>query len=213
MNFQRRVIMFEADAKKLTSQIILDPYSVNDLRHLVNWARQDFLNSVCDYRTLQLKKQGDMEKGFPHWWIGTIRHGKSLKMVQRDIREKRVLLDNLERALEVAAYNDYENSERREFYFQALEEEESNDDTHYERKLDEIGQRIERMSEKDLLGEIRKQLAEVLFTLQKINHQKKRRQEWKSHGPPNRIREEFKKLYANNQKRDLGGRDRTEVRD
>ncbi len=195
--------MFDVDVKKLFLNIILDPYTLKDLSFLVNWARQDFINSVCDCRTLQLQKKDTEGKGLLRWWKETRRIEKALQAVQRDIKEKRIFLDDLERAFEIAAYNNYEDSERREFYLNALEEAESNDDARYESKLEEVEQSVERMSEKELLGGIRKQLAEVLFSLQKFNHQTKRRQEWQLYGPPPSIREAFKKVSANSNVDDL----------
>jgi predicted transcriptional regulator len=191
-------IVFHADVKKLFSNTILDPYTLKDLSLLVCWARQDFINSVSDLRTLQLQKQDTTSKGFFHWWKKTRKIEKALQGVHRDIREKRILLDDLERALEVATNNNYEDMERREFYLDALKEAENNDDTRYEKKLANIEQSIEQMSEKALLEDIRKSLAEVFFSLEKINHQTKRRQEWQLYGPPSSIREEFKKFFAKN---------------
>ena len=103
----------------------------------------------------------------------------------------------------MAENNDHEEMERRDFYTKAIEEAENEDDARYEKKLESIERNIEQMLEKALLPEqvtalllkdIRKELAEVFFSLEKMNYQSKRRRKWQLYGPPSIVRDEFKKF-------------------
>ena len=185
--------MLYTDVRKYFSNIILDPYTLKDLRPLVSWARQDFINSVMNLRTLELAKQ-EIKRGFLSWWGKTRKIEKALRVIHAEVREKRAILDDVERSLEIAENNNYEGMERRDYYTKGLEEAENEDDTRYEKKLESIERNIEQMSEKALLMDIRKQLAEVFFSLEKMNYQSKRRREWQLYGPPSRVRDEFKKF-------------------
>ena len=49
--------MLYTEVRKFFSDIILDPYTLKDLRLLVSMARQDFINSVMNLRTLELAKR------------------------------------------------------------------------------------------------------------------------------------------------------------
>lgn len=200
---QGREEMFYTD-RKFFSDIILDPYTLKDLRLLVSWAHQDFINSVMNLRTLELAKR-EIKGCFLSWWGKTRKIEKALRVVHAEIREKRAILDDVERALEIAENNNYEEMERRDFYTKALEEAENEDDARYEKKLESIKRDIEQMLEKArlpeqvtalLLKDIRKELAEMFFSLEKMNYQSKRRREWRLHGPPSRVRDEFKKFYT-----------------
>jgi len=144
-------------------------------------------------RTLELAKQ-EIKGGFLSWWGKTRKTERALRVVHTEIREKRATLEDLERALEVAENNNYEEMERRDSYAKALEEAENEDDARYEKKLEDINRNIEQMGEKALLVDIRKQLAEVLFSLEKMNYQSKRRREWPIYGPPSRVHAEFKNV-------------------
>ena len=189
--------MLQADARKFFSNIILDPYSLKDLHLLASWARQDFINSVMKLRTLELAEQEMRGEKFLSWRGKTRKIEKALRVVYTEIREKRAILDDIERALEIAENNNYEEIERRGFYIEALEEAENDDDARYERRLESIERSIEQMSEKELLADIRKQLAEVFFSMEKMNYQSKRRREWQLYGPPSRVRDKFKKFSTN----------------
>jgi hypothetical protein len=185
--------MLYADGRKLFSNVILDPYTLKDLRLVVSWARQDFINSVMNLRTLELARQ-QIKGGFFSWWGKTRETERALRVVHTEIRKKRATLDDLERALEVAVNNNYEEMERRDSYAKALEEAENEDDARYEKKLEDINRNIELKGEKALLEDIRKQLAEVFFSLEKMDYQSKRRREWRISGPPSRVRDELKDL-------------------
>jgi hypothetical protein len=101
--------MLNTDVRKFNSAIILDPYTLKDLRLIVSWARQDFINSVMNLRTLELTKQ-EIKGGFLRWWGKTRKIEKTLRVVHAEIKEKRAILDDVERALELAENNDMEQS-------------------------------------------------------------------------------------------------------
>lgn len=191
--------MLYSDVREFFSNIILDPYTLKDLRLLVSGARQDFMNSIMKLRTIQLAER-EIEGGFLSWWRKTRKIDKADRDVQAEIRAKRVVLDDLERALEIAENNDYKEMERRSFYLQALEDTEYTDNERYEKRLEEIAKKYDRLSDKDILIEIRKQLAELFFIIDKIDNQRRREKEWKLHGPPLRIRNEFEKCYHSERK-------------
>lgn len=186
--------MHYTDVRKFFSNLILEPYTLKDLRLQVSWARQDFLNSVMDLRTLELAKQ-KIEGGFLSWWGKTRRIDKAVRAVHAEMHGKRVVLDDLERALEIAENNDHKEMERRNFYLQALEETEYADNERYEKRLEEIEKMGARLSDIEISAEIRKQLAELFFTIDKIDNQIKREKRWNLYGPPSQIRNEFEKCY------------------
>ena len=208
--------MLYTEVRKFFSDIILDPYTLKDLRLLVSMARQDFINSVMNLRTLELakrdKKSEEVEaiirkatgkkKGKCYllrvfsFWRESRLYEKTLLLIHADIREKRAILNDIERALEIAENNNYEEMERRDFFLKALEDAEYKDDAHYESRLENIEINIERMSEKELLVDIRKQLAEVFFSLEKMNRQAQRRHKWQLDGPPSEVRDKFKKFFT-----------------
>ncbi len=64
---QGREEMLYTNVRKFFSDIILDPYTLKDLRLLIVGARQDFINSVMNLRTLELAKW-EIEGGFLSWW-------------------------------------------------------------------------------------------------------------------------------------------------
>jgi tetratricopeptide (TPR) repeat protein len=188
--------MFDVDVRRLYSDIILDPHSLKDLRLLVVTARQEFLNAVLQFRTLQLAAQDAWSKAkiWHFWKIRKIE--RALEAVRATINVKRVFLDDMERALEIGLINDYDEKEKREFFIGALEEAESGDDMRYEKRLDELEKRVEKESDNVLLAGIRKQLAEVYFAIEKMDRQAKRRSDWQMHGPPSSVRKEFEKIHA-----------------
>ncbi|KHE93553.1 MAG: hypothetical protein SCABRO_00688 [Candidatus Scalindua brodae] len=187
--------MFRSDINKSLSDIILDPYSGNDILKLVNWYRQDFINSVI--KILEHKTQ-----------YGSLDKKKSrLKTIYAEIHNKRVLLDDIERACQLVGDNDYNNIQYREFMKDALNEAESDDDARYEKKIEELNILSDRIKErcpdlsleKDLLLDIRKRIAEIYFYIDKIRRQERRITEWQQHGPPSSIRDKFKKYMKNSQ--------------
>ena len=186
--------MLYADVRKFFSNIILDPYTLKDIRLLVSWARQDFINSVMDLRTLQLAEQ-EIEGGFLSSLSKTRKIEKSIVAVHKEIREKRIVLDDLERALDIAENNNDTEMERRNFYLMELEEAEYADDERYEKRLDGIDKKWLKPSDKEILGDIRKRLAEIYFFIEKIDEQKKREKKWQLYGPPERIRRRFEKYH------------------
>jgi hypothetical protein len=181
--------MLYADVRDFSSNIILDPYTLKDLRLLVSWARQDFINSALNLRTLQLAEREMMG------WGKRRRIEKAIRVAHAEIREKRVVIDDLERALEIAENNDHEENERRDFYIKALMEAADGDDERYGKRLEKIEEEGNRHSDRELLIDIRKQLAEIYFSIDKIDNQRKRRKKWQLYGPPSQIRDEFKKYY------------------
>ena len=183
--------MFREDVSRLFSNLILDPYNLKDFRLLVVSVRQDFINSVLNLRTLQIARQEAIGKGFLFSWRKTSRIDRALLAARSEIREKRLFLDDLERALEVAADNDYEEMERREFYLDALKEAEDDDASRYEKRLKNVAKDGERLTEIGLLSEIRKQMAEIFLFMEKTDHQDKRRLEWELYDPPSRVKEEY----------------------
>lgn len=186
--------MIYTDVRKIFSNIILDPYTLKDLRLLVAWTRQDFINSVMNLRTLELAKRD--EGGFLRCWWKIRKIDKAIQIIRAEIREKGAILDNVERALKIAENNNYEEMERRNFYEKALEEAEIEDNARYEENLERINKNIEQMSERSLLMNVSKQLAEIIFSLKKTNCQSERRREWQLNGPPSRVRDEFEKLLT-----------------
>lgn len=186
--------MLYADVRDFFSNIILDPFTLKDLRLQVSWARQDFINSVTNLRALELAKR-EIKGGFFIWWVKTRKLEKAIRIVCAEMRAKRIIVDDLERALEIAENNDYEEMERRGFYLKALEEAEYADDDRYKKRLEEIEKKGFQLSDKHILVDIRKQLAEIIFSIDKIDNQGKRRKKWQLYGPPSRIREEFKKYF------------------
>lgn len=187
--------MFRSDINKSLSDIILDPYSGNDILKLVNWYRQDFINSVI--KILEHKKQ-----------YGYLDKKKSrLKTIYAEIHSKRVLLDDIERACQLVGDNDYNNIQYREFMKDALNEAESDDDLCYEKKIEELDILSDRVKkhnpelslDQSLLLDIRKRIAEIYFYIDKIRRQEHRRTKWQQHGPPSSIRDEFKKYMENSQ--------------
>ena len=187
--------MFYSDINKLVTDVILDPYSGNDILRLVNWYRQDLMNSVI--KILDHKKQ-----------YGGINKGKrKLKAIYAEIHKKRMLLDDIERACQLATDNNYNNLQYRDFMIDALNEAESDDDVRYEKKIeelnilsDEIKERCPDLSlDKDLLLDIRKRIAGIHFYIDKIRCQERRRTEWQQCGPPSSIRDKFKKYMKNGQ--------------
>jgi hypothetical protein len=153
--------MFEVDVRRLYSNIILDPYSLKDVRELLIIARQEFVTAVLQFRSLQIAAQNawSQAKVWHFWKIRRIE--KALERIQATINAKRVFLEDMERALEIALINDFDEKEKREFFIGSIEEAESNDDVRYEERLDEIEKRIEKESDTALLVGIRKQLAKV----------------------------------------------------
>jgi hypothetical protein len=119
-----------------------------------------------------------------------------------------LFLDDLERALEVATDNDRDEVERRDFYKNALEEKETEDQERYEKRLERLEEEIEsnmnrlseaRFPEVGLLIEIRKQVAEIFLLMERTVYQNKRRLEWQLYGPPSRVDkdyEEFRRQYS-----------------
>jgi len=185
--------MFREDVSKLFANVILDPYNLKDLRLLVISARQDFINSVLNLRTLQIAR----EKVFPFSWIKKRRIDRALLATRSEIREKRLFLDDLARALEVAADNDHEMMGKREFYLDALKESEYGDATRYERRLEKLVKDGERLTEIGLLSEIRKQMAEIFLFMEKTDDQNKRRLEWELYGPPPRVERDYDEFKRN----------------
>lgn len=187
--------MFRDDINKLHSEIILDPYSINDIRHLVNWYRQDFINSVM--KILDHKKE----------YGGIDKKQSKLQAIHAEIHDKRVLLDDIERAIQLAADNDYYNCEYRGFLIDTLNEAESEDDVHYEKKIEELNILSNKIKErcpdltleKGLLLDIRKRIAEIYFLIDKTRRQERRRTDWQQHGPPSSVRDKFKKYIKNSQ--------------
>ena len=186
--------MLYADVRKFFSNLILDPYTLKDLRLLVAWARQDFVNSVMNLRTLQLAKRVN-KGGFLSWWGKTRKIEKAVRAVHAEIQDKKAVLDDLERALEIAENNNYEEMERRDFFVKALEEAECADDERYKKRLEEIEKKGAQISDKKTLADIRKQLAEIFFSIDKIDNQRKREKKWQLCGPPSRVRDEFDKCF------------------
>lgn len=190
--------MFREDVTKLFTDVILDPYSLKDLRLLIAMARQDFINTVLSLRTLQLAKQ----ELNPFSWIKASRINRALLSTLSEIRKKRLLLDDLERALEVAANNDHGEMEKRAFYQHALEEAEREDEERYQKRLERLEKEIEskvnrvseaRFLEVPLLIEIKKQIAEMFLFLERNNYQDKRKSEWELYGPPSNVRQDYEK--------------------
>jgi hypothetical protein len=173
--------MFESNPKKLFNNVILDPYTLKDIRLLVLLFRQEFLSSVT--KILDHKSQYGLDK-----------NQKSLINVYDEIHQKRVLLDDLERALEVAENNDYLESQRRAHYLAALSESEENDDERFQRIVDNALRDSENLSEKEAMTEIRKLLLELYYFIRKWREQDKRKEEWCIFGPPSRVDREFKEL-------------------
>jgi len=147
-----------------------------------------------ELRTLELAKR-EIKGGFFSWWGKTRRIDKAVRAVHAQIHVKRVVLDDLERALEIAENNDHKEMERRNFYIQALEEAEYADNERYEKMLEELEIKGARLSDKEISAEIRKQLAELFFIIDKIDNQIKREKRWNLYGPPSQIRNEFEKCY------------------
>ena len=174
--------MFDYDIKRLFSNIILDPYQLKDIRLLVTVFRQDLLNSVIkilDHQQLH----------------GGLTYKKTkLHKIYEEIHRKRILLDDLERALEVAENNNYMQNEKREYFLSELSESESKDDIRYEEIIKREVKGIEKMSEKDILIDIRKRLSELYYMIHKIRNQEKRKEEWSLYGPPSNIRREFEEI-------------------
>jgi hypothetical protein len=173
--------MFESNSKKLFNNIILYPYTLKDIRLLVLLFRQEFLNSVT--KILDHKKQYGLDK-----------NQKNLTKIYDEIHHKRVLLDDLERALEVAENNDYIESERREHYLAALSESEEKDDERFQRIVDNALRDSENLSEREVLTELRKQLVELYYFIRKWREQDKRKEEWRIFGPLSRVDREFQEL-------------------
>jgi hypothetical protein len=173
--------MFESNPKKLFNNVILDPYTLKDIRLLVLLFRQEFLNSVT--KILDHKKQ-----------YGFDNNRKSLIKICDEIHHKRVLLDDLERALEVAEDNDYLESEKRAHYLTALSESEEKDDERFQRIVDNALRDSENLSESEALTEIRKVLLELYYFIRKWREQDKRKEEWCIFGPPSRVDREFQEL-------------------
>jgi DNA polymerase I-like protein with 3'-5' exonuclease and polymerase domains len=192
--------MFEVDASRIYSNVIIDPYSLKDLRLIVISARQEFVTAVINLRTLQLAAQDAWSQATIWHWRKIRRIEKALQAIRATIREKRAFLDDIERALEIAETYNYEEMEKRGFYLKSLEETEDNDDVRYEQRLEELDKRIDGLSGNALLAGIRKQLAEVFFAIEKMDHQSKRRRKWDLYGPPRSVREEFEKIYAESAK-------------
>jgi hypothetical protein len=188
--------MHYTDVRKFFSDVILDPYSLIDLRLVVSWARQDFVNSAMKLRTCQLAKQ-QIKRSLLNWWgwrkIRKIE--KAVEAVHAEIREKRMVLDDLERALEIAENNNNKEMERRAFYIKALEEAENADDERYEKRLEDIEKKGDQLSDKEIFKDIRKQLAKLFFIIDKMDTQQKREKEWQLYGPPSRVRKEFEKFF------------------
>ena len=176
--------MFDFDIKKLSSDIILDPYQLKDIRLLVIAFRQYFLNSV-----IKILDHKQLHGGLNY-------KETKLHKIYKEIHQNRILLDDLERALEVAENNDYMQNEKREFFLWALSESESKDDIRYEEIIEREGKDVKNMTEKDVLIDISKRLRELYYMIHKIRNQQQRREEWDSYGPPASLKTEFEK-YIN----------------
>lgn len=187
--------MFRSDINKSLSDIILDPYSGNDILKLVNWYRQDFINSVL--KILDHKKE----------YGGINRKKSKLQAIYAEIHDKRMLLDDIERACQLVGDNDYNNLQYREFMKDALNDAESDDDACYEKKVEELDILSDRIKnhnpklslDQSLLLDIRKRIVEIYFYIDKIRHQERRRIKWQQHGPPSSIHDKFKKYMKNSQ--------------
>ena len=175
--------MFDVNVKNLGTLpgIILDPYQFKDLRLLVLWCRQDFINSVL--KILDLRRQPG----------GFYKKEKAKKTIYAELHEKRILLDDLERAIEVAANGEYGEMERRDWYIRAFKDEGNQDDVREEKRLGEVKDEGERMTEKELLIDIRKWLAKVYFYIDKVRQQDNRKAEWEL-TIPQRVKDGFKKI-------------------
>ena len=173
--------MFESNPNKLFSSIILDPYTLKDIRLMVLIYRQEFLNSVT--KILDHKKQ-----------YGLDNNQKNLAKIYDEIHQKRVLLDDLERALEVAENNDDIESERRGHYLAALSESEEKDDERFQMIVENVLRDSENLSEREVLGKLRKQLVELYYFIRKWREQDKRKEQWRMFGPPSRVDREFQEL-------------------
>ena len=184
--------MFDVNVKNLGTLpgIILDPYQFKDLRLLVEGCRQDFINSVLkilDPSSSQRRQYG-----------GLAGKKKANKTIYAELHEKRILLDDLERALEVAANGEWGEIERQEWYISALKDEGTQDDVREEKRLGEVENEGERMTEKELLIDIRKWLAKVYLYIDKVRQQDNRKAEWEL-TIPQRVNDGFKKYQEENE--------------
>ncbi|MBE7444823.1 MAG: hypothetical protein HS132_06090 [Planctomycetia bacterium] len=167
--------MFDPHIKKLCTHLILDPYRLVDLRFLISHYRQIFINSTL--KLLDHKKEDErLEKR------------KILKEIYAEIHEKRVLLDDLERAFELAAENNYEF---RGYCWNNLDKWEKND-LRYEEYLKDVENNSEKMSEIQILKDINIRLAKIFFCIDKMNWQKKRQLGWELSAIEKFTTEEFK---------------------
>lgn len=182
-----------SDARKFFSNIALGPYTLKDLRLLVARARQDFINSGLDLWELYAK-QREASSGIISWWLINLKIRKKIK----DIGEKRKIVDNLERALEISENNSMEEIEKRGAEEYILEERESKDHDRFEERIESVFTEINKefeYSSKSLndqekthqiiriLSVLAKQTTELRYILEKQIVQNNRRRDWETSGP------------------------------
>lgn len=186
-------------------------FTWKDLTALAGWARQDLINSVeklyiLQYAGLKLPGRTPVSRIF---FLIPGKRNRLIRKARAEIKEKRIFLDDIEQALDLAQNYDLDEIEKRDFYKDALEKSESEDRERYEKKMEAFEKEIERRTDRlqsivdqvdnwvllGVLNEIRKQLAEIFFSIDRIAYQNKRRREWELYGPPAWVDDEFKRSW------------------
>ena len=92
---------------------------------------------------------------------------------------------------------EYEDAERYEKGMEDFEKEIKRHTDRLQERLRDQGRELGNWPLLGALDEIRKQLAKIIFSMDRMEYQKRRRREWELYNPPYDVKEEFKKYWKN----------------